>query len=98
MNLQNWINQAEAHWKEYLPSKYASLKKAGKLTQALQSAAEMTHKEMSQLEEAGFQNHEAWEMTREKYLFLPGEPESEETGQSLHQQAVALTNEILRKL
>lgn len=78
MNLQSWISQAREHWEEHLPAKFESLKEAGTLGQALRDAAEQTHREMSVLEERGFRDHEAWEMVREKYLFLRAEPEPEE--------------------
>lgn len=78
MNLQNWISQARAHWEEFLPEKFASLQEAGTLQRALKEAAEQTHREMTALEEQGFRNHEAWEMVREKYLFLPAETDEDE--------------------
>ena len=71
--LQNWVSQAKAHWAEFQPTKFAELKKAGTLENALQDAALRTAEEMNDLEEAGLQEHEAWEMTREKYLFPPEE-------------------------
>lgn len=71
--LQNWVNQAREHWAEFQPTKFAELKKAGTLENALQDAALRTAEEMNDLEEAGLQEHEAWEMTREKYLFPPEE-------------------------
>ncbi|MEW8437168.1 MAG: hypothetical protein AB2689_03340 [Candidatus Thiodiazotropha taylori] len=101
MNLNNWISKAKEHWKEFQPTRYQELKESGQLEQALQEAAEQTHLEMSELEEAGFQNHEAWEMVRERYLFLPEEPglEDEEEvneGARLHQEAVAIMNRLLK--
>ncbi|HHJ4620897.1 MULTISPECIES: hypothetical protein [Klebsiella/Raoultella group] len=71
--LQNWINEAREHWAEFQPIKFAEMKKAGTLEDALQDAAMKTSKEMDQLENVGFYEHEAWEMTREKYLFPPEE-------------------------
>lgn len=73
MNLEHWISQACDHWKEFQPTRYKQLKEAGRLGPALKDAAEQTHREMTQLEEAGFANHEAWEMVRELYLFPPEE-------------------------
>jgi len=73
MHLQNWITQARAHWEEFQPTRHKELKEAGQLEQALQSAADQTHFEISQLENTGFSNQEAWEMTRELYLFPPEE-------------------------
>ena len=74
MNLQNWVRDARAHWKEFLPSRYKEFEEAGVLDEALQEAADRTHYEMTQLENAGLSNEEAWERTRNEYLFLPPEP------------------------
>lgn len=73
MNLENWISQARQHWKEHQPKRFKALKEAGILEQALRTAAEQTHKEMTALENAGMKEHEAWEMVRETYLFPPPE-------------------------
>ena len=91
MNLQNWINLGREHWKQHLPTRYRELKQAGILDQALKEAAEQTYLEVSQLEEAGFQADEAWQMVRETYLLLPSEtaaaPRSSEVQQNLMQAA-----------
>ena len=69
MNLQNWVNQARSHWKEFQPTRYQSLQASNQLETELQKAAELTHQEMSDLESQGYSEHEAWEMVREMYLF-----------------------------
>ena len=38
----NWRMQAEMHWKEFQPKRYAALKKAGMLEKALLEAADTT--------------------------------------------------------
>ena len=76
MNLQNWINQARSHWKENRPKLYQSLKTQGTLEPMLKQAAEQTYQQVSELEQAGYQPDEAFQMARETYLFPPGEPES----------------------
>ncbi len=73
MNLQNWVNQAREHWKEFQPKRYAALKRAGKLEAALQDAAERTYRETKDLEDCGVTTQDAWEMVRERYLFPPEE-------------------------
>lgn len=73
MNLNNWVELARAHWKEFLPAKYAALKKAGALEAALREAAEQTYQATSALEAAGHQPHEAWAMAREDHLLLKPE-------------------------
>lgn len=97
-----WISQAKDHWKEHLPAKYAELKKAGMLGQALRKAAELTHQEMSSLEASGFQNHEAWEIVREKHLFPPQEAGVEEDDEpnpwaELRKEANQLQNDLARE-
>jgi hypothetical protein len=78
MNLQNWINLGREHWKEFLPKKFAALKKAGMLEAALKEAAEQTYLATSALEEQGMQPDYAWQMAREKYLLLPPEDRADE--------------------
>lgn len=71
---QNWKRQAELHWKEFQPKRYAELKKAGMLEQALTEAAEQTALEMNQLTDvSGYKPDEAFQMVREQYLFPPEE-------------------------
>ncbi|MCG7932623.1 MAG: hypothetical protein N0E44_21625 [Candidatus Thiodiazotropha lotti] len=101
MNLNNWISKAKEHWKEFQPTRYQELKESGQLEQALQQAAEQTHLEMSELEEAGYQNHEAWEMVRERYLFPKEElglEEDQTVSQAamLYQEVVAIQNLLLQ--
>lgn len=88
--LQNWVSQAKAHWKEYQPTLYGQLEKSGKLNAALQMAAQQTAEEMNELEQSGMTEHEAWEMTRERYLFPPEEAnlqagEPMQSGAALHE-------------
>lgn len=71
--LQNWVEQARAHWKEFQPAKYRQLKQAGKLEPALQQAANQTSLEMGQMQDAGIAHQDAWEQVRERYLFPPDE-------------------------
>jgi hypothetical protein len=100
MNLNNWINQAEEHWKEFQPTRYKSLKQAGTLDEALRQAAEQTHLEMSELETSGLTTNEAWEMVRERYLFPKEEPGLSEDevnpGASLFQESVQIQNQLLQ--
>lgn len=99
MNLERWILLARESWQDNNPSLFKELCSSGRLDQALRDAAERTHQEMNELEEQGFSNQEAWEMTREKYLLIPAEPEKEEEvnkGAALFNQIIALQNEMLR--
>ena len=92
MNLQNWISQAREHWKEHQPEKFAELKSKNQLGNALREAAERTHAEMSELEASGMSTHEAWEMTRENYLFPPESSAQDEqpASGSLFNEAMAV--------
>jgi hypothetical protein len=71
--LNNWTEQARAHWKEFQPSYYRDLVRVGKLEKALTDAVERTGRELIELEAMGFYRHEAWEIVRESYLFTPEE-------------------------
>jgi hypothetical protein len=70
----NWISQANSHWKEHQPKRYAALMKAGTLGQTLAHAADETGKQMQTLREQGFSADQAWEMVRDLHLFPPEEP------------------------
>lgn len=89
MNLQNWKDQAKAHWKEFQPKRFQSLQEAGTLNAALEYAANQTYLEVSQLEENGFQPDEAFQMVRENYLFPPEEGQPEK-------QATSLSHEMMK--
>jgi hypothetical protein len=73
--LQNWISQAREHWKEFQPARFRSLEATGMLDAALKEAAEQTFLELGQLEDTGFNHHEAWQIVRERHLF-PAEENS----------------------
>ena len=79
-----WIAQARAHWKEHLPAMYARLQHSGHLEQALQDAASSTSHAMATLMRQGATWEEAWEQTRELYLFLPQEPQVEPAPAASH--------------
>ena len=83
MNLESWKSQAMRHWKEFQPTRYRELVRSGKLQAALDEAAQQTYLEMNALTEQVFQEHEAWEMVRETYLFPPEEALEGETDISL---------------
>lgn len=93
MNLQNWKDQAKAHWKEFQPKRFKALQQAGKLDEALDQAANQTYLEVSQLEESGFQPSEAFQMVMESYLFPPMEGQPEKPATSLtHEMAKAMAS------
>ena len=65
--------EAMSHWETHLPKMYEQLLREGKLEETAMFAAEQTMKEIALLMRQGMQWSQAWEMTREKYLFLPEE-------------------------
>jgi len=73
VNLQNWVRQAREHWEEFQPTRYRELVKSGELEAALQDAAERTYREVTELEDQGLDPQDAWEIVRERYLFVPEE-------------------------
>ena len=78
---------------------FKDLQKQGLLDARLQEAAEATSQAMQELMAQGFAHHEAWEATREQYLFLPEEPgASEEAPVSEGLRLMREMNESLRYL
>lgn len=75
MQHATWMAQARAHWMEHQPRKYRRLLKTGKLEQALTEAATATAEGIRALTTQGATWQEAWEASRELYLFPPEEPE-----------------------
>lgn len=77
---------AESHWREFLPNLVAQLERKGKLKEALFEAQETTKAEMRSLQEKFLakglthqQAHDqAWEIVRERYIYLPPESDEEE--------------------
>jgi hypothetical protein len=78
MKRSNWISQARAHWKEYHPNRFDELGNKGTLNHQLEISAEATSQAMQRLVGQGFNQLEAWEMTRELYLFPAEEPGTSE--------------------
>ena len=72
---------AEKHWREFLPKMVATLEAKGRLHELLLEAEEKTGEEMDQIRRRlirqGWtpqQAHDsAWEIVRERYIFLPPE-------------------------
>jgi hypothetical protein len=71
--LGSWAIQAIEHWREFRPDMVAELEAEGRLEQAAQEAEDKTFNEMQGLMNGPgkLQWEEAWQLTREKYLFLP---------------------------
>ena len=75
MQHRNWISQAREHWQEHKPKMFARLTENETLEKALTDAAEATASAIQSLMAQGATWQEAWEQTRELYLFPPEEPE-----------------------
>ena len=79
--LTQYGRMAERHWREFLPKLVAELEAKGLLETALLEAEENTDAELDTLRRqfirlglTAQQAHDrAWEMVRERYLFLPPE-------------------------
>ena len=75
---------AEKHWREFLPKMVAELEATGQLQPMLLEAEDKTEGDLDSLRrhfiEQGLtpqQAHDqAWEIVRERYIFLPPETES----------------------
>jgi hypothetical protein len=74
---------AGKHWREYLPKMVAELEATSQLHTILLEAEEKTEMELDQLRRqlirrgltAQQAHDQAWEMVREKYIFLTPEPQ-----------------------
>jgi hypothetical protein len=72
---------AERHWREFLPKMTAELEGKGQLNALLLEAEEKTETELDSLRRHFIQqgltpqqaHDRAWEIARERYLFLPPE-------------------------
>ena len=79
--LLNYGRMAEAHWREHCPLMVRKLERRGQMTTSLMEAQNRTLDEMEALmrdfRKQGLtpqQAHDqAWELVREKYIFLPPE-------------------------
>ena len=73
--------QAEKHWREFCPKMVAELEATGRLQEMLLDAEEQTEAELDRLRRQLMQqgwtaqqaHSQAWELVRERYLFLPPE-------------------------
>lgn len=80
-SLTQYGRMAEKHWRQFLPQMVAELEAGGRLDAMLLEAEEQTEAEMDQLRRRLIQqgltpqqaHDQAWEMVRERYIFLPPE-------------------------
>ena len=79
--LTQYGRMAENHWREFCPRLVADLEATGHLHEMLLEAEERTEREMDSLRRHLIQqgltpqqaHDRAWEIVRERYLFLPAE-------------------------
>jgi two-component sensor histidine kinase len=79
--LTQYGRMAERHWREFLPKMVAELEAIGQLHSQLLKAEEQTDEDLDSMRRhliqqglTAQQAHDrAWEMVRERYLFLPPE-------------------------
>ena len=80
--LTQYGRMAEKHWRQFLPKMVADLEAKGQLRPMLLEAEEKTESELDSLRRHLIQegltaqqaHSRAWEIVRERYLFLPPEP------------------------
>ena len=83
--LTQYGRMAEKHWRQFRPRMVHELEAKGKLEEMLLEAEEKTDEELDSLTRelmkqgltAQQAHDQAWEMVRERYIFLP--PEDEQT-------------------
>jgi hypothetical protein len=79
--LTQYGRMAEKHWREHLPRMARELERKGLLQQMLREAEEKTKNDLTDLRLALMKqgktpeqaHRQAWEMVRERYIFLPPE-------------------------
>ena len=79
--LTQYLRLAERHWRTWLPRRVAEWERTGQLKAKLQKAAERTVTDTETLRQHFLQQgltpsqaqQRAWEIARERYLFLPPE-------------------------
>ncbi len=79
--LTQYVRLAERHWRAWLPRRVAELERTDQLKAKLQEAAERTVTDTENLRQHFLQQgltpsqaqQRAWELVRERYLFLPPE-------------------------
>ena len=78
MNQQTLVSKIRKHWAEYLPSKTAARKAAGEWDEAVQGAALAASRVIQDLQNQGYQAHEAEEVALQQYVLLPPESPAED--------------------
>ena len=76
-----YVALAERHWRTWLPRRVAELERTGRLQATLYEAAARTMTDAEELQRHFLQQgltpsqaqQRAWEIVRERYLFLPPE-------------------------
>jgi hypothetical protein len=66
-------NEAREHLKRLRPKMFQDLQKSWKLDAYLKDVQNQTSKEILDLQEQGFQTHEAEELVLPRYVYLPAE-------------------------
>lgn len=85
MNQQEMANEIRKYWKQWLPSKYRSLKRDGVLEEQIQSLAQTAAKEYQDSLSSGIPPEEARERVLQELVYVP--PEARETGMSEEQES-----------
>jgi hypothetical protein len=94
MQYEQWKTQARQHWKEHRPQMFKHLQEGSQLQKALTRAVEQTAADLEELQAEGMNWHQAWEMVRERYLFLP--PEQSKRAEPMGSQGYPAMREMQR--
>ena len=71
MTIPQMAALAKDHWKAVLPELYQTLQENGKLEREAEASAELTMKEMETLMKGGMSEAEAWQASRNLFIFSP---------------------------
>ncbi len=82
MSIQELTSLARKHWTKWLPEKVKALKAEGKLTEALNGAANLAQDQIEHLMAKGYQEHEAREVALPQFILLPPEENDEDDWES----------------
>lgn len=87
MSAQRYAAMARKHWTTWLPKKVADLKATGELEQAIQAAGKSAAREVLDLMQQGFQQHEAEEVALSQHIILKPEPDANKEQWELDEEA-----------
>lgn len=73
-----YVGKALRHWEQWRPKMVAEMREAGTLNAEAQKASKEAARQVAQLMQNGYQQHEAEEVVLPGYILLTPEPEDPE--------------------